>query len=338
MKTYVIPVSGDFTYNFNHYVIVYANTVEEAYKKADTMIETKDRLVSENFDEYICFNGQLEFPMRIFHDSNFDVIIKSLQDQSNQIESDEKDTMSDLLYDFIYMKDYNKNIEDLVNLAIPEQWNFPNETGNTILKNYLSKTLERLQEEGKVITTDKFCTFNTGLFTPYYESIYLVAEKSTSSNTQKEWVFKEFCTEYKLYSTDISTLPERANYFKDPSLLIFDWNYPVRVQYGHILVDNSNRLPKSISESKIKLQTLTGVIDTSIKRVIANYKLAVPQYYDGKIQLLIPLFFDNETKPDLALTVTKKDGYYQGHTCITLEMAYNNARLIAKPESTWLTI
>ena len=236
------------------------------------------------------------------------------------------------------MKDYNKNIEELTKLAMPEQWNFPNETGNTILKNYLSKTLERLQEEGKVITTDKFCSFNTGLFTQNYESIYLVAEKSTSNNIQKEWVFREFCTEYKLDTTDISTLPERANYFEDPSLLIFDWNYPVRVQYGHILDDNSNRLPKSIAESKMKLQLLTGVIDTSIKRVIANYKLAVPQYYDGKIQLLIPLFFDDEIKPDLVLTVTKKNGYYQGHTCITLDMAYNNARLIAKPESTWLTL
>ena len=97
-------------------------------------------------------------------------------------------------------------------------------------------------------------------------------------------------------------------------------------------------MPKSISESKLKLQLLTGVIDTSIKKVIANYKLAVPQNYDGKIQLLLPLFFENDDKPDLALAVTKKNGYYQGHTCLTLDMAYNNARLIAKPESTWLNL
>ena len=46
----------------------------------------------------------------------------------------------------------------------------------------------------------------------------------------------------------------------------------------------------------------------------------------------------SDSNPDLALTVTKKNGYYQAHTCLTLDMAYNNARLIAKPESTWLTL
>jgi hypothetical protein len=86
----------------------------------------------------------------------------------------------------------------------------------------------------------------------------------------------------------------------------------------------------------MKLKIFTGVVDTSIKKVVANYKLAVPQYHEKKIQLLIPLFFENDNKPDLALVLTKKDGYYQGHTCLTLDMAYNNARLIAKPESNWL--
>lgn len=339
MNTYIVPISSKCGCDHDYRMLVHANSIKEAYSKVRELPEVKRfRWVSDNFNKYLCFDGQLKIPAKIFHKTEMDDIIKLLQDQSIKPEIDGNNAMADLLYDFIYMKDYNKNIEELTKLAMPEQWNFPNETGNTILKNYLSKTLERLQEEGKVITTEKFCSFNTGLFTQNYESIYLVAEKSTSNNIQKEWVFREFCTEYKLDTTDISTLPERANYFEDPSLLIFDWNYPVRVQYGHILDDNSNRLPKSIAESKMKLQVLTGVIDTSIKRVIANYKLAVPQYYDGKIQLLIPLFFDDEIKPDLALTVTKKNGYYQGHTCITLDMAYNNARLIAKPESTWLTL
>ena len=41
-------------------------------------------------------------------------------------------------------------------------------------------------------------------------------------------------------------------------------------------------------------------------------------------------------KADVAIAVSKKDNCYQGHTCLTLDMAYNNARLIAKPESNWL--
>jgi hypothetical protein len=160
----------------------------------------------------------------------------------------------------------------------------------------------------------------------------------TNHNARQEWVFREFCTEYDFDTTDILTLPERADYFTDPSLLLFDYHYPVRVQYGHILDNENNkrRLPDYIASSKMKLQLFTGAIDVSIKKVIANYKLAVPQYYEGKIQLLIPIFFEDDDKPELALAVTKKDGYYQGHTCITLEMAYNNARLIAKPDVNWL--
>lgn len=128
--------------------------------------------------------------------------------------------MTDLLYDFIYMKDYNKNISDLADMALPEKWTFQSEENNSILKKYLSKTLERILEENKIIITDNFCAFNTGLFTPNYESIYLLVEKTSGQNLLKEWTFKEFCTEYRFDSTDISNLPERANYFEDPSLLL----------------------------------------------------------------------------------------------------------------------
>lgn len=83
---------------------------------------------------------------------------------------------------------------------------------------------------------------------------------------------------------------------------------------------------------------INGAIDIMKKKVSANYKIAVPQYFDGQIQLLLSLCLINDNQPDLALTLTKKNGYYQGHTCLTLDMAYNNARLIAKPESTWLTL
>ena len=63
--------------------------------------------------------------------------------------------MSDYLYESVYMKDYNQNIEDLINKTLPEQWSFPGKSDNSILKNYLSNTLERLQFENKVIYTGK---------------------------------------------------------------------------------------------------------------------------------------------------------------------------------------
>jgi hypothetical protein len=250
--------------------------------------------------------------------------------------------------DYINLNPYNQTISTLALTAIPEPWSYPYQypyqhpyqKDNIILKNYLSKTFERLCQERKIIHTDQYLTFNTGLFTPNYESIYLLAERNITPYDRREWKFTRFCTEYDFDNTDIYTLPERADYFQDPSLLIFDYHYPIRVQYEHILDHkrNRDRLPPHIADSNMRLQLFKGAVDISINKVIANYKLAVPQYYHNGIQLLIPIFLDNDNYPNLVLVISKQDGYYQGHTCITPEMAYNNARLIAKPENNWLIL
>lgn len=240
------------------------------------------------------------------------------------------------LYDFMVWGDYDAKIEYLANMT-DENWNFHGKTNNLILKNYLKYTTKKLEEENKIMSTDDYCIINTGLFTPYYEPIYIYAEKNLSDSKQ-DWWFKSFSTSYDLGNLGITELPERANYFQDPSQLVFDVNCKINVQFKHIYddEDNRNRIPKEIVNSKNIHSIFKGAIDTMVKKVTANYKIAVPQYFNGKIQLLLPLCLVDETIPDLALVVTKVNNVYQGHTCLTMEMAYNNARLIAKPESNWL--
>lgn len=240
------------------------------------------------------------------------------------------------LYDFMVWGDYDVKIEYLANMT-DENWNFHGKTNNLILKNYLKYTTKKLEEENKIMTTDNYCIINTGLFTPYYEPIYIYAEKNLSDSKQ-DWWFKSFSTSYDLGNLGITELPERANYFQDPSQLVFDVNCKINVQFKHIYddEDNRNRIPKEIVNSKNIHSIFKGAIDTMVKKVTANYKIAVPQYFNGKIQLLLPLCLVDESIPDLALVVTKVNNVYQGHTCLTMEMAYNNARLIAKPESNWL--
>ncbi len=240
------------------------------------------------------------------------------------------------LYDFMVWGDYDAKIEYLANMT-DENWNFHGKTNNLILKNYLKYTTKKLEDENKIMTTDNYCIINTGLFTPYYEPIYIYAEKNLSDSKQ-DWWFKSFSTSYDLGNLGITELPERANYFQDPSQLVFDVNCKINVQFKHIYddEDNRNRIPKEIVNSKNIHSIFKGAIDTMVKKVTANYKIAVPQYFNGKIQLLLPLCLVDESIPDLALVVTKVNNVYQGHTCLTMEMAYNNARLIAKPESNWL--
>jgi Domain of unknown function (DUF3825) len=67
-----------------------------------------------------------------------------------------------------------------------------------------------------------------------------------------------------------------------------------------------------------------------------NYKTAIPQYYDASIQLLLPLSLTDPSKADLALVVERFSDFYRASTCLTLDMAYNNARQLAKPDRDWL--
>ena len=244
------------------------------------------------------------------------------------------------VYDYMFWGDYNKRINELASLTLPESWSFANKSDNSILKNYLKYTFFKLQEEDKDLETDKYCVFNTGLFNAYYSPIYVQGVKDIS--VDQGWRFKNFCTEFELLHTEIFKFPNRADYFSKSNDLVFDWHYDIKVNYKHILEDEENRkrLPEVVLKAEKPERELKGAIEESINRVMANYKLAVPQYFSGKIQLLLPLYFGKENKPCLALTLTKVEnensGYYLAHTCLTMDMAYNNARLIAKPESNWL--
>ena len=240
------------------------------------------------------------------------------------------------LYNLIYWGNYDQRIDTLARMT-NENWNFKGMTNNLILKNYLKHTAKKLQEENKIIATNDYWIMNTGLFDSYYDNIYIYAEKSLSDGKQ-DWIFKAFMTPYELGNIGITKLPERANYFEHPEELIFNPNLPINIQYRHILEDKDNiERMKSVTCKNLP-SLLRGEIEMIKTKVSANYKLAVPQYYQHKIQLLLPLCLEDGITPDMALVVSKSDSgnFYQGHTCLTLEMAYNNARLIAKPESNWL--
>ncbi len=84
---------------------------------------------------------------------------------------------------------------------------------------------------------------------------------------------------------------------------------------------------------------LKDALDLSIKRISWNFKTAIPQYYPRQktLTLLLPLCLVSDDRVDLALAVEKTpSGNYLGHTVLTLDWAYKNARLICRPDSDWL--
>lgn len=242
------------------------------------------------------------------------------------------------LFEFAYCGNYEKKIAQLSSVC-PEKWSFGANSDNVILKNYIEHTFMKVEDEAKILTGNGYALFNTGLFTSFYEAIY--AYFTPNANTYRQsWFLDGFYTSYQLAMMGISTFPARANYFSNPSDMVFDTNCDIIPQYHHIFNDPENylRIPESVRESPNKAMLFDGAINRAKLMIDANYKTAVPQYYKGKIQLLIPICLVSENVPDLALVVSKNQAgnQYLGHTCLTLDMAYNNARLIARPDSAWL--
>ena len=138
--------------------------------------------------------------------------------------------------------------------------------------------------------------------------------------------------------TRFSQLPEMAHYFDDPTALVLDFRREIRVNVEHIIEENKERFPEPYrSMEEYALQTfLKGAIDNARERVRRNYKTAIPQYYKGRIQILLPLCISNAVAADLALVVEDHATFYRASTCLTLDMAYNNARQLARPDRDWL--
>lgn len=255
-----------------------------------------------------------------------------------------------LLYQYAYLGDITELLTSLKDLAMSEAWDYnnsPNYKPMPILKNYLLHTFARLKDENKVMEVGKHACFNTGLVTSNQQDIYMSFKKGI-----RGYEFVEFNKESDNSLVKFSPLPERASYFTDPAELIFDYRLPLRINIDHIVEDpiNFDRFPKHIQElSKHQLvNTFNGAIEHAKRRIKRNYKTAIPQFYRGKnapngqLQLLLPLCLTDPTKADLALTIFKENSddtqnsFYVGRTCLTLDMAINNARLIAKPDDEWL--
>ena len=220
-------------------------------------------------------------------------------------------TLCSNVYDFAFCPE--PCYERLADLADPEDWG----PGNRILKNYLSFSFSRavfLTERDvdqtapsnlPLVFDDDRCLFNTGLYTRRYETIYGLFEPNTKPDARQRWFLKGF--------------------FKESD---------------HILGDEENltRIPASLmgeGNSLLLRRAFGGAVVEAARRAAANYTLAVPQFYGGRIQLLLPLCLTGD-KPELALTIQREDGFYAARTCLTLDMAYNNARLICRPETSWI--
>lgn len=257
--------------------------------------------------------------------------------------------LKDNLFEFAYLGDYASKFKYLSDLAIDEDWSYEEKENShehevPILHHYLEHTFKRLvfeekqQENGDKIYTNfnkMIACFNTGLFTEFYNPIFAFFKEHTNPEYDHEFYLEGFYTASHKKLDDISLLPRRAEYFEDLDDLIFNTEKEIRINGQHILKENKDRVPKEIKEQNNLYQSFHGAVDMARKRIKSNYREAIPQYYNNKIQFLVPIYLIGEN-PDLALVIEDQGDHYAGRTCLTLDMAYENARLISKPTENWL--
>lgn len=233
--------------------------------------------------------------------------------------------------------------KDLAEMAETEDWEYrstPTKYERPILFNYVNYTYKQLAKENKITISKDGCfsCFNTGLVTNNQEPIYALFEANREKDLEP-WVFKGWFRHGDHKLTIFSELPDIANYINDPACLYFEPKKDFRISIKH-LIENARRerFPEPYkSKTDYALQAaIRRSIDNTRERVRRNYNLAIPCFYRDKIHLLLPLCLKDPKHADLALAIEINKNGYRVTTCLTLSMAYCDARLIAKPNREWL--
>ena len=134
-------------------------------------------------------------------------------------------------------------------------------------------------------------------------------------------------------------LPQKPTYDMAQCGAQYNQGWNIRVNVEHILSDEENleRIPPKIRRVKNLPLLLETAVEYARRKADVDYSIVVPQLYKNRLQFLLPICLSNMERADMAMALSTMDGYYLGHTCLTLEMAYLNARMVGKPAAPWLT-
>jgi hypothetical protein len=251
------------------------------------------------------------------------------------------------LYDFAFCgsKDYYNNtaLKYLAGIAEKEIWSFHGSDQYDILGRYIYGTFARCSVQNKIIySADReYCCFNTGLLTENGKDIIMVFDKNTIEGFQK-WHLKGFFDQSdRSFMAIFKEIPPLATYTDNYTDFYFNPMLNIEINTDHILDDNWDRIQEVVHMSKTIMKSLlVGVVEESKKKVLRNLRLVIPQFYQDEIMYLFPIRIpvDDNKYETMALAVQKiqQTNQYRANTIFTKEMAYEKARLIARPESNWL--
>ena len=246
-------------------------------------------------------------------------------------------------------------LEDIAQATIPESWKYRNKTTvikHPILKSYLETVFVRLKKENKVLKSNdgKYIIFNTNLLNKFFQDIYIIAEVHAADDIEVYMkpirTSKESYAELRRYGFE-GMVPEPPKFFDNVNEVIFNTAWMIDKNYDsltHIIEQRKDRFPANMRDQNpyTLARKLYDAIDYAVAIAQRNYKYIVPIYYPkyDRISFLMPIFLDGtyNTSPDFALVLQTdaENKIYITRTILDLETGYQDARLVAKPDESWL--
>lgn len=213
-----------------------------------------------------------------------------------------------------------------------------------VLAAYLNHTFLRLQEQDKIRynAEDNRACLNTGLQTPNGLDIYATFYRNLAAHEydQPDWTLFGFFDAYSDRVREFDPLPQMATYIDNPLDLVLDFRLPLEADYRQIVHDFEERLPNVLWGNPMLAQSaLEGAATRAMDRARRQYNLAVPAWFNNRVQLLLPLSLLNLQQTDLALLVERDDEAerYVVRSISSLDVAYVHARILAPIGHQWLS-
>ena len=245
---------------------------------------------------------------------------------------------------------------------LEESWDKGDKDGltNGILSRYIKEYFDcaiyggYLEYDSESFADAKTIIFNTGLITEKSQDVFLILKRTS---TDKLFALKQFVDDVHLPDGFMAKDITHIKFFS----VINDAILPTKLveigktDYEHILEEKRfERFPIEIQElyrgrNYDFENRLQQEIKVSLAKCKRDYRFAIPQIYFGETAFLLPIYFNEQkdkSKPAVLCAMTKikkikkRNGeesyYYKIRTVLTPQMAYDNARLITKPDSSWL--
>ncbi len=255
---------------------------------------------------------------------------------------------------FYNIDECNRFLDDIAKAAIPESWKYNNresQINHPILKSYIETVFAKLKNEGKVLRSGdgRYIIFNTNLLDKYFHPMYIVAEVQQAEELEVYFNpvrIGDSRTKLRQYGFE-NVRPEPPVFIDSVEEVVFNTSWEIEMDYDsldHIIEKRRDRFPQEMRDKESHILARKLEAATEFAKAIAqrNYKYIVPIYFPrfDTMSFIMPIFLEGAyTKnPDFALVLQTdaENKVYIARTILDLDSGYQDARLIAKPDESWL--